>query len=58
MVCVYRDVGGGEGGGENIVCSVCVYVKKSPCTESGVGAVATWAEGISFHNRTQNRWLF
>ena len=48
----------GGGGWENIVRSVCVCVcKGSLCIESGVGAVATWAEGmhIMFSNTTVHK---
>ena len=44
--------------GEKILCAVCVCVcKGSLCIESGVGAVATWAEGmhIMFSNTTVHK---
>ena len=44
------------GGGGRVVRKYCVQCvclcKESPCTESGVGAVATWAEGISLFSYT------
>ena len=52
-LCVQGCWGGGGRRGVRKYCVQCVCVcKKSPCTESGVGAVATWAEGISLFSYT------